>query len=64
MDTNHKVLIMRCDSYDANRITPIVKEGMQTLGVKPSGRILLKPNVVLAHPEVFPHAFTRSEFLD
>jgi len=32
--------------------------------VKPSGRILLKPNVVIAHPEVFPHAFTRKEFLD
>ncbi|MFC1816390.1 DUF362 domain-containing protein [Thermodesulfobacteriota bacterium] len=34
------------------------------LGVKPSGKILLKPNVVIAHPEVFPHAFTRKEFLD
>jgi len=64
MEKNLKVLIMRCDTYDAARIAHIVKEGMQTLGVTPSKRILLKPNVVLAHPEVFPHAFTRSEFLD
>lgn len=64
MEKNHKVLIMRCDTYDAARIARIVKEGMQELGVTPSKRILLKPNVVIAHPEVFPHAFTRSEFLD
>jgi uncharacterized protein (DUF362 family) len=64
MEKNHKVLIMRCDTYDAVKIARIVKEGMQELGVIPSKRILLKPNVVIAHPEVFPHAFTRSEFLD
>jgi len=60
----HKVLIMRCDEYDPDKIAGIVKEGMKELSVKPSGRILLKPNVVLAHPELFPHAFTRKEFLD
>ena len=60
----HKVLIMRCDDYDAGKIARIVKEGMEELDVKPWGRILLKPNVVIAHPEVFPHAFTRREFLD
>ena len=64
MEMDHKVLIMRCDTYDAEKIASIVKEGMQELGVTPSKKILLKPNVVLAHPEVFPHAFTRSEFLD
>jgi uncharacterized protein (DUF362 family) len=60
----HKVLIRRCDEYDADRIRGIVNEGMEELGVKPSGRVLLKPNVVIAHPEMFPHAFTRKEFLD
>jgi len=64
MEKNHKVLIMRCDHYDAEKIAGIVIAGMQELGVRPSKKILLKPNVVLAHPEVFPHAFTRSEFLD
>ena len=60
----HKVLIMRCNDYDPDRIAGIIKEGMEELNVKPSGKILLKPNVVIAHPEVFPHAFTRKEFLD
>lgn len=59
-----KVLIMRCDEYDASRIASIVREGMEELGVKPHGRTMLKPNTVIAHPEIFPHAFTRAEFLD
>ncbi len=64
MEKAHKVLIRRCDQYDPDRIAGIVKEGMQALGVTPSGNILLKPNVVMAHPEFFPYAFTRKEFLD
>jgi uncharacterized protein (DUF362 family) len=64
MEKEHKVLIRRCDEYDPDRIAGIVKEGMQELGVTPSGNILLKPNVVLAHPEFCPYAFTRKEFLD
>jgi uncharacterized protein (DUF362 family) len=64
MSTKHKVIIMRCEDYDAEKICGIIKEGMEMLDIRPSGRILLKPNVVIAHPEVFPHAFTRKEFLD
>jgi uncharacterized protein (DUF362 family) len=64
MDKKHKVMIMRCDDYDPRKIEGIVKEGMQELGVRPTGKVLLKPNVVIAHPEVFPHAFVRKEFLD
>jgi len=60
----HKVLIRRCDEYDPVKIAGIVKEGMRELGVTPSGNIMLKPNAVLAHPEIFPYAFTRKEFLD
>ena len=64
MKKRHKVLIRRCSHYDPGRIAAIVREGMEELGVRPQGRILLKPNLVLAHPEIFPHAFTRREFLD
>ena len=62
--TKPKVLIQRCDQYDADRIAGIVREGMEELGARPAGRILLKPNLVIAQRELFPHAFTRSEFLD
>jgi uncharacterized protein (DUF362 family) len=60
----HKVLIMRCDDYDPGRIAAIVKQGMRQLGVTPRGKTLLKPNCVIAHSELFPHAFTRKEFLE
>lgn len=55
---------MRCDDYDPARIAAIVKHGLQELGVRPSGNALLKPNCVIAHPDLFPHAFTRKEFLE
>lgn len=64
MANPYKVLIRRCESYDPDRIAGIIQEGMAHMGLKPGGKILLKPNVVIAHPEIFPHAFTRSEFLD
>jgi len=64
MTAKYKVLIMRCDDYDATKIEGIIKEGMQELGVRPSGKVLLKPNTVIAHPAIFPHAFTRKEVLD
>lgn len=59
-----RVLIMRCGRYDPDLIGGLVREGMQELGVRPSGKILLKPNAVLAHPRYFPHAYTRKEFLE
>ncbi|MBC8439085.1 MAG: DUF362 domain-containing protein [Deltaproteobacteria bacterium] len=64
MVEKHKVLIMRCESYDVEKIAGIIKEGMEKLNAIPSGNILLKPNVVMAHKEFFPHAFTRPEFVD
>jgi uncharacterized protein (DUF362 family) len=64
MAVRHRVLIMRCDAYDPQRIAGVIKEGMEELGIRPKGKVLLKPNVVMAHPELFPHAFTRKEFLD
>ena len=55
---------MRCKTYDPDKISGIIKEGIEELGVQPSGRTMLKPNVVIAHKKFFPHAFTRGEFLD
>lgn len=64
MSMAHKVLIMRCDEYDPQRIEKIIVQGMKELSVVPRGNIMLKPNVVIAHEELFPEAFTRKEFLD
>jgi uncharacterized protein (DUF362 family) len=59
-----KVILRHCETYDPERIAEIIGEGMDELGVKPHGRTMVKPNVVIAHKEIWPHAFTRSEFLD
>ena len=64
MGKKQKVLIMRCDTYDPDKIAGIVREGMEELDARPTGKILLKPNVVIAEPKRFPNAFTRKEFLD
>lgn len=58
------VILRHCDSYQPDRIRRILEDGMQALAVKPWGRAMVKPNTVIAHPKLFPHAFTRSEFLD
>lgn len=58
-----KVIIRRCATYDVERIRTIVREGLEALDLRPHGRTLLKPNVV-ASGEMFPHAYTRPEFVE
>jgi uncharacterized protein (DUF362 family) len=58
-----RVIIRRCDTYDVERIRRIIREGMEELGLRPHGRTLVKPNCVAAGP-LFPHAYTRPEFLE
>jgi uncharacterized protein (DUF362 family) len=58
-----RVILRHCDEYDPGRIRQIVREGMEELGLVPSGRTLVKPNVVASGPQ-FPHAYTRPEFVE
>lgn len=58
-----KVIIRRCTSYDVERIRTIVREGMEELDLRPTGRTLLKPNVV-ASGDTFKNAYTRPEFVE
>ncbi len=60
----HKVMIMKRKDYDVDKIKSVVLEGIQELGVKPRGKVLMKPNCVMAHKDLFPHAFTRPEFVE
>ena len=63
-DARHAhVIIRHCDSYDAERIREIVREGLAELDLRPRGRTLLKPNIVCAG-ERFEHAYTRPEFVE
>ncbi|MGZ6035462.1 MAG: DUF362 domain-containing protein [Myxococcaceae bacterium] len=56
-----RVLLRHCDTYDPERIRTLVREGLDTLGLVPRGRTLVKPNLVAAG-KLFPHAHTRPEF--
>ena len=58
-----KVIIRSCREYDAEKIREIVREGLDELGLRPFGRTLVKPNLVAAGP-LFPHAYTRPEFVE
>src|SRR6185312_14663396 len=52
-----------CDAYDVARIRAIVAATMQELGLHPTGRTLVKPNLVCAG-EPFAHAYTRPEVVE
>jgi uncharacterized protein (DUF362 family) len=66
MDKRPLVILRRCESYDPELISNIIRQGIEQLDLvaRIKGRITIKPNVVMAHPEVAPSAYTRPEFLD
>jgi len=58
MKKKPRVILRRCEEYDADRIRGIIREGMQELGAGPRGRILIKPNVVTANKGYIHHSYT------
>jgi uncharacterized protein (DUF362 family) len=58
-----KVIIRACARYDVQKIRRLAKEALEELGLRPTGRTLVKPNVVISGPE-FPNAYTRPEFIE
>ncbi len=58
-----RVFLFHCDTYDAAKIRSIVRGAMTELGLRPSGRTLVKPNIVCAG-EPFAHAYTRAEIVE
>lgn len=61
--TTPTVILRSCSEYDPERIRRLVREGLETLDLRPYGRTLVKPNVVAAGQH-FPHAYTRPEFIE
>ena len=43
-----RVLILKCDNYDAEKITSLISQGMKKLGYHASGKVFIKPNAVYA----------------
>lgn len=60
------VYLGKCDSYDPDAIYRVIQKA---LGVIPfskqiSGNVVIKPNLVMAHPKVAPEAYTRKEVIE
>lgn len=61
----YKVIIRRCPDYDnLDRIRGIVSDGMEELGAKPKGKVLLKYNMVFAHRKISRYAYTHPRVLE
>ncbi|RJP82456.1 MAG: DUF362 domain-containing protein [Desulfobacteraceae bacterium] len=56
--TKRKVILRKCETYDVDTLSGIIREGMEELGEKPRGRILIKPNIVTANKDYIHHSFT------
>jgi uncharacterized protein (DUF362 family) len=61
--TQPTVILRACPRYDPEAIRRITREAIDELHLRPQGRGLVKPNAVAAG-DLFPHAYTRPEFLE
>jgi len=65
MDRKHKVIIRRCPDYDdPDRLRGIITEGIEELGAKPFGKVLLKYNMVFAHRKYGRFPYTHPKVLE
>ena len=53
-----RVILRRCDSYDVDVLTGIIRESVQDLGCRIRGRVFLKPNVVTANRKYIHDSYT------
>ena len=63
---SYKVIVASCPEYNPETITSILSDALKTLSLqKPlSGNIVIKPNLVMAHPKVATESYTRSEVVE
>jgi len=62
----YQVVIAACSDYNPDVITAKITESMDRLTLSKSlaGRIVIKPNLVMAHPRVATESYTRSEVVE
>src|SRR5512137_1510514 len=59
-----RVIIRKCEAYEAGTLAALIREGMQDLGERPSGKILIKPNVVMANTDYVHHSYTEPRVVE
>lgn len=59
----YRVYLGACDNYDPKPVTDIILKALEHIQPnKPiTGKIVIKPNLVMAHPKVATESFTRGE---
>ncbi|MCK4762534.1 MAG: DUF362 domain-containing protein [Candidatus Aminicenantes bacterium] len=62
----YRVYLGACDSYDADKITAVLEKALQEkILTKPiSGKVVIKPNLVMAHAKVATEGYTRKEVVE
>ncbi len=58
---NYRVILRKCITPEAGRVEAIISECAKDLGVRPSGKVLLKPCVVTANRRYIRHSYTDPE---
>ncbi len=63
---SYKVIVAACTDYNPDAIAAILGEAVQSLHLrKPMiGKIVIKPNLVMAHPKVATDSYTRSAVIE
>ena len=65
MAEKFKVIIRKCEDYsDVDRIRGIIREGIEALGEKPRGKVLLKPNLIYAHKRYATFGYTEPRVME
>jgi uncharacterized protein (DUF362 family) len=53
-----RVIVRACDDYEPAALRDIISTSMTELGLEPTGRVFIKPNVVTAHKQYIHNSYT------
>jgi uncharacterized protein (DUF362 family) len=59
----YQVYLGSCEAYDADSITTVIEAALRHIKLERpiSGKVVIKPNLVMAHPKVATESYTRRE---
>lgn len=62
----YRVYLGACDEYNVDKITKVLEQALElNILTKPiAGKVVVKPNLVMAHPKVATESFTRKEVIE
>ena len=64
MGSKPRVILKACGSYDREALKILISQGMAELGLKPVGKVLVKPNVVTANKGYIHHSYTEPTMVE